>query len=350
MEKDRLVQEFGTIGNRSERATEGRLSTIRRLLLCTALLAPVSACMSPASEEDIRNAELAVEAENWSRAAELWYEIHQGEPSKSERSYIETARALFESGQVESSCALLREAELHYPESAKVLALHGRILEHMRFSRAAEGVYANWASLEPRSAAAQLALGRVRLDLGWEHGALKPLEMASELDPTSVQAQVHLATLWATSGQPEMAFPHFVRATELGADDPRFLTTASEIALAEEVAGSEQGAVELGFQWADRVTTLQPQNTLAHYLRGVHLQTLGRRSEAIGALMRAVETDPGCLPSLIRLISLYREAGEGGRAQQMLDRALMAESDPDARERLCALLSEEVAAADLAPK
>ena len=293
---------------------------------------------------------MAVESEDWNRAAELWYEIHVSETSKSERSYLETARALFESGQVESSCALLREAELHHPESAKVLALHGRILEHMRFSRAAEGVYAKWAGLEPTSPGAQLALGRVRLDLGWEHAALEPLETASALDPNNVQAQVLLAKLWATSGQPEMAFPHFVRATELGADDPRFLTSAAEVALAEEVTGSDPSAVELGFKWADRATVLQPQNTLAHYLRGVHLQTLGRTSDAISALMRAVETDPGCLPSLIRLISLYREAGQAGRAQQMLDRALMAETDPNARERLCALLSEEVAAAEIAPK
>mgnify|MGYP002630683156 CR=1 FL=1 len=350
MEKNSLVQVFGTIGIRKERAGLARLSLAQRLLCSAALLVPFASCVSPATEQDIRTAEAAVSEENWVRAAELWYEIHQSEPKKTERSYLETARALFESGQVESSCAMLREAESKYPRSAKVLALHGSILEHKRFSRAAEGMYANWVKLEPESVDAQLALGRIRLDLGWEYAALEPLKAASRLNPNSIDAEVCLARLWAANGQPHMAFPHFVRAVELGANDPRFLTEGAEVALSEGATATGSSAMEFGFQWADRVTAAQPQNTLAHYLRGVHLQSLGRNPEAIEAFVRSAETDPGCLPSLIRLISLYRESGEAGRAQQMLDRALMVESDPNARERLRALLSEEVASAGLTPK
>ena len=338
VQKNRVVQLVRTNRVTQGDPARGRALRFAKWLVCLAFLVPLGACFGPGGERELRLAEEASAAGDWTLAAELWYDINRGESKKSERSYLETARALYGAGDVESSCALLRRARVEYPDRPRLLALHGQILERMRFSRAAEALYSQWVKLEPDSTEALLSLGRVRLVLGWEHSALEPLRVASKLDPMSMAAQLHLARLWSANGSPASAFPHYVRAIDLGASDPRFLTEGSQLALAPEVSQIDSSAVQHGLDWATRVTELQPQNTLAHYLRGAHLHTLGQDTEAIAALTRAVETDPASLPSLIRLISLYGEAGMPGKARAMLDQALIVEDDPAVRERLHELL------------
>jgi tetratricopeptide (TPR) repeat protein len=341
MEKNRVVRLTRANSLDQGAAGSGQRFASIALFACLPLLVTLGGCQTGSCEQNMLAAEEAAAQEDWDLAAELWYDIHWSEGQKTERSYLETGRALFESGSTESACAMLRQGHMAHPQAGKILELHGEILEHRRFSRAAEGLYAEWVDLEPDNPTAQLALGRMRLTLGWECAAMQPLELALMLDPESAAPHIQLARLRSALGEPVLAFEHYFHGIERGESDPRFLIEGARAALSPEVWKSNTKAVQLGLAWADRVVALQPQNTLAHYLRGAYLDELERPAEAIEALTRAVETDPGCLPSLTLLITLCRDGGYSDRAQQMLDHALLIEQDPPARQRLSGLLAKD---------
>ena len=105
-----------------------RATSVRASLVC-ALVAAAAGCRGPEGPDAVELAERATSSGDWERAAELWYAVHRSEPEKTERSYHETARALFESGDVESACALLERGLEELPRSAPLLELHGELLE-----------------------------------------------------------------------------------------------------------------------------------------------------------------------------------------------------------------------------
>ena len=307
------------------------------LLVCGyATLVLLAGCAGGPTEETYRSAQDAVDEQDWSLAAELWYDIHLSEGGESERSFMETSRALYESGDAESACSMLRFGRLAHPKSGEIPAMHGLILETKGFTRAAESAYGDWAKIEPDNPEAPLALGRVRLSLGWEHAAGIALMRAAELAPENPQVQVQLAKLRRATGEDELAFEHFLAAWDLGFRDPSFYLDGSMTAME---LGAERASPEQALEWATLAAELQPQNTRAHFLRGFHLQALGRRDDAIAAYYRAVETDPACLEGLSRLATLYAEAGESERLVDLVVRALELETDSANRDRLRGLVS-----------
>lgn len=307
-------------------------------LIGLAALLTCSSCRGHDGPQAWALAEDASAEQNWSRAAELWYEIHRSEEQKSVRSYYETSRALYETGDCESACALLRMGLSEHPDAAVLYELHADVLEASGFDRAAEHAYARLVELRPSHIDGLVGLGRIRLSLGLERGAREPLEHAIELDPERADAYLHLALVSAEVGDDLSAFAYYSRAFELGAGDDSLLVAAASLAMGEAVAKERPEAHEAALLWMDAVVERQPQNTPAHFLRGVHLEALGRSEEALDAYLRAAETDPGCIQALTRLARLYANLGEALLAEEMVQRALQIEEDPMRRAELAALI------------
>lgn len=315
---------------RPRNETTGRLGLAARAAtgLVAALLLAAPGCRGPEGPGPIERAEAASAAGDWERAAELWYAVHRAELRKSERSYLETARALYGAGDSESACALLRRGLEERPESALLLALYGEILEECGFDRSAELTYTRLVELAPEDVDGLVALGRVRLALGLERGAREPLERALRLDPDQAEGHVHLALVHAGLGENLAAYTHYVRAFELGAGDDSLLVAAASLAMGEAVAAERPEAHRAAVLWMEGVVERQPQNTPAHFLRGVHLEALGELDRALDAYLRAAETDPSCIQALTRLTRLYARTGDGELAEHMLQRVLALEPDP----------------------
>jgi tetratricopeptide (TPR) repeat protein len=304
-----------------------RAASVRASLVC-ALVAAAAGCRGPEGPDAVELAERATSSGDWERAAELWYAVHRSEPEKTERSYHETARALFESGDAESACALLERGLEEMPRSALLLELHGDLLERSGFDRSAELAYARLVEVDGTSVPGLVALGRVRLALGLERAARPPLERALELEPDRAETHVHLALVHAGLGEDLAAYTHYARAFELGAGDDSLLVAAASLAMGEAVAAANPGAHRAAVLWMDVVVERQPQNTPAHFLRAVHLEALGELERARDAYLRAAETDPGCIQALTRLTRLYARLGDEALAEHMLQRVLALESDP----------------------
>jgi tetratricopeptide (TPR) repeat protein len=298
----------------------------------------LASCGVTGGSHTYQSAEEATAAEEWERASRLWYDINLHEEIKTERSYLEAARAFYKNGDTEGACALLRRGLMDLPRAAELYHLYSVILEDCGYSRKAERTYEHLLEVSPDHLEGLIGLGRVRMELGLERAAAGPLRRASQLSPESVEPCVHLARVHQVIGDPVSAYNWYARAIELGADDPFFLLDAGSLATGEESVSELPGVHEKALAWLERTIVKVPQVTKAHYLRAVNLQALGREDEAIESYLRAVETDPGCLPGLIRLAELFAIRGDDVRSAEFVERALEIEQDIARRETLRSLL------------
>jgi len=308
------------------------------LLLASALA--LGSCQG-ASEHPYRSypsAEEATAAEDWPRAAELWFDVHQREGVKTQHTYLQTARALYKSGDTESACGMLTRGLADFPYDTELLAYKAGLLEKCGFERAAEPLYSRLVDVDPSNVPALIALGRIRAGLGLERSAIGPLEAAVLLAPDAVEAHRYLAETYACTGRELPAFRSYSSAIEQGLDDPDALLAAARLATHSEVVAGVAESRRIALGWLDELVARDPQCTQAHYLRGRYLQALERSEEAIEAFTRAVETDPGCLVALTRLATLYAEQGDVVHTAEMVERALEIEEDPTRRETLEALV------------
>ncbi len=298
-------------------------------------------CMSGEKRRHYDSAEEATAAEDWPRAAELWFEVHRAEDPRTERTYRETARALYESGDAASACALLEQGIAEFPGEVELPEFRAALLERLGYHRAAEAAYAHLLTIDPDHQAALCALGRLRLKLGLERAAEGPLQRALELYGDDAATHACLGRVYDASGRPELAFLSYGRAIELGCADAEILLDASMLAMRDDLCTRFPEARLRALGWLDALCELDPQCTSAHYLRGIYLAALERPDEAVTALRRAVETDPACREALEQLARLYVDLGDHPRAEEMVERALEIERDPARRVALMALVARD---------
>ena len=298
-------------------------------------------CGTTETHRTYDSAQAATSCEEWPRAAELWFELCQDETTRNPRAYLEAARALYETGDRRGACALLEQARREYPDDSGLLEFHASLLDRCGFHRASEATYTRLVALEPDRFSALEALGRLRLQLGLERGAEAPLLHAIEVSGGNAEVYAMLGRLYCASGRDVQGFESYGLAIAGGVTDPDVLIDASALAAREAVLAEVPDAQSRALGWLDTLCAQDPQNTRAYYLRGVYLQEEGRTDEAVLALRRAVETDPGCLLALTRLAALYAARGDREEAGEMIERALRIEQNPERRSDLCALLAED---------
>lgn len=335
---------------RSKAPTESRPTKNTLAGLGVGLLLMVASTLLPscgttrsslAESPTVQLAEQAVEAEDWPRAAELWYAVHRAEEEKTPRPYVETARALYESGDSESACGMLDQGIQRFPYEVELLETKGQLLEECGYQRAAEATYARLVAADRQNCEALAALARLRLALGLERSAQEPLERLVELGAADATTLVQLGDIRLVRGERMGALQNYARAIELGSEDERVLLVAVQLSRDSELLASSPNAAQHTLSWLEQLAVVSPQNSKAHYLRGVTLCEAGRDQDAIEALRRSVETDPSNLEALVKLSELYSKSGEADSAEEMVTRALALEPDEQHRAALEAMRDGE---------
>lgn len=341
VEKDRRVRRlsgFQLVAEGAPKRPRDASVRVRAQVLLLGLL--LGGCAMGPDNHAYESAEEAAYEEDWSRAADLWYQIHLAERVKTPRPYLETARALYLEGDHESACEMLREGLLEFPENASLLSYYSWSLEELGFKRAAEVYYLRLVEADPDNPKGWMGLGRVRVGLGHELAAEQPLRRALLLAPGDSEPHVHLARVSQVAGDLPQAFDHYSMAIDLGEHDLSFLLDASAVSIEDEVLTTRPDARTRGLEWIAIVLESDPQSTCAHYLKGVHFELSGQKDEALVSYMRAVETDPSCVQALSKLATMFADAGDEPRKVEMAMRALDIEQDPVRRQVLEEMLAE----------
>jgi tetratricopeptide (TPR) repeat protein len=287
----------------------------------------------PGQPVDRARAQAAADEGDWSEAAMLWNELFLRGGEERVLACRETARALIELGDLESARGVLELGLRRDPGHPALLEMQGDVLARMGFRRAAEAAYVQALDAEPDRPHALLELARIRIDLGREHLALEALRKRLALGAVDAETYLLRARALAACNQPEQAYSSFVKAFELGADDPLFLLSAACLSFDERLQASPE-CRQQSIEWLQLAVESDPQLTLAHLYLGVMCEEAGQQEQALEHYERAVETDPSHGPALTRLAQMLETLGHGERAAAIATRALEYEQEPGQRARL----------------
>lgn len=276
------------------------------------------------------------------RAAELWHRVYVDTGGEQLEPYLGCGRALLATGDARSACAIVQQGLEVFPREIELHLLHAEILDEAGFQRAAERAYEHAVALDPDDHAAELGLGRVRLQLGLSHKALGPLRRAATIDPDDHESLRLFAIAAEDAGDVVDAFAARRRLLLLE-DEPsayRYVTTA-RLTFDPEVRTAFPYAAEMAQPWIARAIELDPQDSEAHYLTARDLEERGEVERSRAAYRRAIEVDPGNLAALSDLAAQYHREGLSLEADRFARLALDLEDDRRRREVLATFLVTE---------
>jgi tetratricopeptide (TPR) repeat protein len=303
----------------------------------------ITGCVTPQRKQPTvlpsrAEAEAATLAGDWRKAAERWYALYCADPGKPADACAEASRAFLELKDAESASNLLDAGLAAHEEEPELLELKGEALVALGFRRAAEVCFERSLAIDPRRVPALVHLGELRIELGLESSAVKPLRRAVEITGGDFQTWRLLARAERESGEPRRAFESWVRAFKMGEGSVEDLVEAATLFVDESFRRAHPEAGEQMRGWLATAIERDPQCTRAHFQLGLLAEETGKPDEAIAHYRRALEIDPSCLMSLTNLAIVYSNAGEETGARDMVARALVLEQDGTRRKALLRLL------------
>ena len=185
---------------------------------------------------------------------------------------------------------------------------------------AAEQAYHRVLQINPRRESALLGLGGLLLMRGDGHAASELLLRCCGIAPDRADAWDTLGLALLRTGDKKPAEAAFAKAQELS---PQIL----EYGLHRADAAAAAGTADDFLAWLDVASETDPLNPVPPAVRGVVLERLGRRAEAIDALETATTLAPDALLPLSFLGELLGRSNRLREAEVVLRRAL--ELDPD---------------------
>jgi len=304
------------------------------------ILALLAACATPRSagvEANERLAEAATQRGDWLVAVDLWHRVYLADQLENSRACLETSRALFRLGDLESAEALLRDGARRFPDDSAVHELRGVVLEESGYRRAAEAAYARAVDLQPGLVRALEGLGRVRLHLGLESSAIPPLRRLVELKPEPEALRL-LARAALAAREHVIAYDTFLHLFDDTEGTLEDLMDAAVLGL-EPALGSARRASPLVCEaWLVRALELDPQQTHAHILLGAYRELAGDDVAAMSHLTRALETDPASVEALLELAEIQIKFLLVEEAEALLEQASQLAEDDSSRARVATLL------------
>ena len=308
-----------------------------------ALLLALCACRSsrtnvPSVIPSRAEAEAATRAGDWRAAAERWYALFISDPERPADACANAARAFLELHDIESASNLIDIGLAEHPEDSELLDQKGVALTALGFRRAAETWFERSLARDPRRVSALVHLGELRIDLGMESAAVKPLRQAVAITGGDFETWRLLARAEREAGEPARAFESWVKAFSMGDGSVADLVEAATLFVDESFGREHPEARAKMKKWLELAIERDPQCSRAHFQLGVQAEDCGQINEAIVHYRRAVEVDPDCLMALTNLAILYADAGQEGPARDMVTRALVLEQDGNRRRALQKLL------------
>ena len=332
----------GSVRNETESATDCGGSAAAAVGVASLVLA-LCACVShrlkmPSVVPTRAEAEAATRAADWRSAAERWYALFMSDPARPADACANAAHAFLELHDAESASNLLDMGLVAHPEDAELLDRKGESLAALGYRRAAEAWFQRSLDLDPKRVSTLVHLGKLRMDLGEESGAVKPLRQAVAISGGDFETWRLLARAEREAGDPKHAFESWVKAFSMGDGSVADLLEAATL-FVDESFGREHPEVRAQMKkWLLTAIERDPQCARAHFQLGVQAEDCGLREEAIEHYRRAVEIDPSCLMALTNLAILYSDAGDEKPARDMVARALALEQDGGRKKALQKLL------------
>jgi tetratricopeptide (TPR) repeat protein len=283
-------------------------------------------------------AEAATQAGDWKAAAERWYALFMADSRRPAEPCAQASRAFLALNDADSASSVLDLGLAEHPKDSTLLELKGEALVAQGYRRAAEDCFERALDVDPRLVPALLDLGKLRMDLGLESGAVKPLRRAVEITGGDFKTWRLLAKAEREAGSPREAYEAWTRAFAMGDGTVEDIVEASSLVVDESFRRAHPEAADRMCGWLEKAIAREPQCTRAHFQLGVLTEEMGRREEAIGHYRRAVEIDPACLMSLTNLAILYAGVGDEKETREMVNRALALEQDGNRRKALQRLL------------
>jgi len=150
-------------------------------------------------------------------------------------------------------------------------------------------------------------------DLGHHEMAIEEFRAAEELDPENVETLAHLAGAYGAAGQFGEADVVIDRALRL---DP----SNDEARVGEAILLFRKGLYAQAEAQLSRICERNTSHGPAHFYRGEALNRLGNVEEALRAMERAVQIEPGNWRAYHTLGILYDRKDDRERASEMYRR------------------------------
>lgn len=173
--------------------------------------------------------------------------------------------------------------------------------------------------LDPSLAEAQAARGEVLRISGRTDEATAAFEQALSLDPNSYEANLAYARHCRGAGRLERAAELFVRALEVQPDDYQAPLLLEQILFVLGRNAEAEKYALLGLNRAEEALRLHPEGSRPAQLGAGVLARLGRRSEAIDWIERALWIDPNDVQAQYNVACAWALLDEPERALDLLE-------------------------------
>ncbi len=275
-------------------------------LLPIALLGGCRSVQPP--DPRIPRAEAASRSEAWVVAASVWGEIYRDSRGQNREAGIESAEALGHVGQPGVARSRLAEMARTWPEDAELQELLGKAHETQGDVAGAIEAYGAAVALDPARVGSVARLAVLGKEVPGPGGALGQLRAAGRLRSVDPQSLHELGLRAAGAerfddafdaldlavGSGELSLPQRVGAAAALVPDPRVIP------------------------WLTAVVREDPLHTEALTLLGTVQMAAGFQRRALGTLEQAASSDPSHEPTLRALADALIQAGQLGRAEEIL--------------------------------
>jgi len=232
---------------------------------------------------------------------------------------LEAGRGLADLAEWRLAAEAFRRATLLRPDYAEAWAFLGEALQHIdipggkKFSPAGLAELEFASQLDPSSLSANLFLALYWRRQGQLSQAQEILENLTLRHPDNAVVQIELGNTLAEKGDHKTALSHFIRATELAPADPD-----SWLALASFAVRSQYQVRPVGLPAARQLLLLTPADPAALDLVGQALLLLDDPLNAERFFRRAIQSDAAYSPAHLHLAQVYLLRSASAAARQEL--------------------------------
>lgn len=245
---------------------------------------------------------------------------------------LESGRALADLGEWELAAEAFRGAAALRPDYAEAWAFLGEALQHIdvpegkTFSSNGLSQLELARQLDPNSLSANLFLVLYWRRQGQWSRALEILDNLITLDPQNPVIQVEMGNTLSENGDPNAALPYYMRATELAPSDPTYWQALAGFSL-----HSQYQLRQVALPAARQLLLLSPADPAALDLMGQVLLLLQDPLNAERFIQRAIQINPDYAPARLHLAQVYLLRNATTAARQELEMAItLAPSSPEA--------------------
>ena len=235
-----------------------------------------------------------------------------------EEAALGSARAALGLGEISRALAILEEAQVQFPRSARILAARSDVYTIAKLPDKALEVAEQAVELDPEETHAWHALGDSLAKSGDFRGAVKAIERLSALDPEASEGWLTLARLASNSQDQRIARRSVAEALWRGRRNPKALQDTANYL-------EEQGNFASAIRVMKSATRIQPKDPQLQGVLARVLEASGEYQGAFEAWQTNIALAPGEPEPLRRSAACAQKLGLGSQSVKLLAKAVAIE-------------------------